>query len=74
VRVEPRRGEGQLVVEVVDEGPGIAPYVDPFATSRLGLQIVRTLVTDELGGRLELGPGPAGVGTCARMVIPLERR
>ena len=74
VRVEPRRGEWQLVVDVVDEGPGIAPYVDPFATSRLGLQIVRTLVTDELGGRLELGPGPAGVGTCARMVIPLERR
>ena len=62
------------MVDVVDEGPGIPPYVDPFATSRLGLQIVRTLVTDELGGHLELGPGPSGVGTCARVVIPLERR
>jgi two-component sensor histidine kinase len=74
VRLEPHRTDGRLVVDVVDEGPGIPPYVDPFGTSRLGLQIVRTLVTDELGGHLELGPGPSGVGTCARVVVPLERR
>jgi two-component sensor histidine kinase len=74
VALVPSRHGGELVVEVLDSGPGIAPDVDPFATGRLGLQIVRTLITEELGGRLELVAGPEGVGTCARIAIPLRER
>ncbi len=71
VRLLPRREDKRLIVDVVDEGPGIPADVDPFATSRLGLQIVRTLVTEELGGELDLRAGPDGRGTCAHIWIPL---
>jgi len=71
VRLLPRRADKRLIVDVVDEGPGIPAHVDPFATSRLGLQIVRTLVTEELGGELDLRSGPDGRGTCAHIWIPL---
>jgi two-component sensor histidine kinase len=71
VRLLPRREDKRLIVDVVDDGPGIPADVDPFATSRLGLQIVRTLVTEELGGELDLRPGPDGRGTCAHIWIPL---
>jgi signal transduction histidine kinase len=33
---------------------------DPAGSPRLGLQIVRTLVLGELGGRLDVGPRPGG--------------
>ncbi|CAB4956592.1 unannotated protein [freshwater metagenome] len=72
VHLIPARQDSWLLVEVIDEGPGIREDVDPFATGRLGLQIVRTLVSDELGGELELGPGPGGTGTCVRVRIPLS--
>jgi len=71
VRLLPRREDKRLVVSVVDAGPGIPADVDPFATGRLGLQIVRTLVTDELGGELALEPGEDGRGTAARITLPL---
>jgi len=71
VAVLPRRDGASLVVDVVDRGPGLTPGVDPFGTGRLGLQIVRTLITEELGGELELGPGGDGVGTLARITVPL---
>ena len=71
VEVLPYRDGATLQVDVVDRGPGIAADVDPFATGRLGLQIVRTLITEELGGELDLGPGPDGTGTCARIGVPL---
>ncbi|MFN8157643.1 MAG: sensor histidine kinase [Candidatus Nanopelagicales bacterium] len=70
----PSRTPAELVVDVVDAGPGIPEGTDPFATGRLGLQIVRTLVTEELGGRLELLPGPDGTGTTARIVVPVRDR
>jgi two-component sensor histidine kinase len=71
VRLLPSRDDKRLVVDVVDEGPGIAPELDPFATGRLGLQIVRTLITEELGGTLELQPGDGGTGTRAHITVPL---
>ena len=71
VALLPHREARTLVVDVVDRGPGIAADVDPFATGRLGLQIVRTLITEELGGELELTPGSDGLGTRARIRVPL---
>jgi two-component sensor histidine kinase len=55
-RVELRvaRGEGGLSVAVVDDGRGLPAEFRLDDSDRLGLQIVRTLVETELGGRLGL--------------------
>lgn len=71
VVVRPRRRGAALTVTVSDRGPGIPAAVDPFASGRLGLAIVRTLVTDELGGTLELRAG-ADAGTDAVVRIALR--
>jgi two-component sensor histidine kinase len=60
-------------VTVADNGRGLPPGFDLEASERLGLQIVRTLVTGELGGTLEIRPR-AGGGTEAVLMLPLSRR
>jgi two-component system, sensor histidine kinase PdtaS len=60
-----------LVVRVRDDGRGLPPGFDPAASTGLGLQIVRTLVTSELHGTLEMGPpGNGGPGTEAVLSLP----
>jgi two-component sensor histidine kinase len=49
------RTEGGLRVQVVDDGRGLPADFRLDDSDRLGLQIVRTLVETELGGRLTLG-------------------
>ncbi|HEV7871344.1 MAG TPA: sensor histidine kinase [Modestobacter sp.] len=65
------RDGDDLVVRVRDDGRGLPPGFDPAASTGLGLQIVRTLVTSELHGTLEMGP-PAngGPGTEAVLSLP----
>jgi two-component sensor histidine kinase len=65
------RDGADLVVRVRDDGRGLPPGFDPAASTGLGLQIVRTLVTSELHGTLEMGP-PAngGPGTEAVLTLP----
>jgi two-component sensor histidine kinase len=65
-----RRG-GQLTVTVTDNGIGLPEDFDLDSTASLGLQIVRTLVVAELGGRLEIAPRPSG-GTRVRVEIPVD--
>jgi two-component sensor histidine kinase len=64
------RGPERLDVDVVDDGAGLPEGFDLQASTRLGLQIVRTLVAGELGGTLALEPGQPG-GTRARLSLPL---
>jgi len=59
-----------LVVEVVDDGAGLPDGFDLATSTRLGLQIVRTLVNGELGGELALTPRPPQ-GTRAVLRVPL---
>ncbi len=54
VEVSAARQRGQLTVTVIDDGEGLPPGFAPERSNRLGLQIVRTLVSAELGGGLEL--------------------
>jgi two-component sensor histidine kinase len=54
VRVTLAREGGDLVVEVADNGVGLPSDFDLKESSGLGLSIVHTLVTSELGGSLEL--------------------
>ena len=76
---------GKHNVEVLfsDEGCGMSPEVkrqifDPFFTTRrdqgstgLGLHIVHNVVTNRLGGRINLESKP-GAGTKIRIIVPRE--
>lgn len=65
------RSQHRLTVTVQDNGVGLPAEFDLDSTTSLGLQIVRTLVLAELGGRLEVKPR-AGGGTRAVVDLPLE--
>ncbi len=73
VEVDARRQRGRLHVTVADDGVGLPPGFDPDASDRLGLSIVRTLVGAELGGGLDLRPGPDR-GTLAAVYLPVSGR
>jgi two-component sensor histidine kinase len=80
-----RGGPGQVVIElandgvelrvkVIDDGWGLPPGFSLDTVTGLGLSIVRTLVTTELGGSIELyaGDGPAERrGTVVDIRVPL---
>lgn len=79
VTIDVRAGDGEVAIEIADNGPGIAPETlqalfTPFATSKpnglgLGLVISRDIVA-ELGGRLEhVAQAQAG----ASFVLTLRR-
>jgi two-component sensor histidine kinase len=63
---EPER----LTVTVADSGVGLPDGFDLDSATSLGLQIVRTLVVGELGGRLRIAPRPGG-GTEAVVDLPV---
>src|SRR3954451_2579475 len=68
--VAERTGD-DLIVRVRDDGRGLPPGFDPAASTGLGLQIVRTLVTSELHGTLQMGaPSTGGPGTEAVLTLP----
>src|SRR3954471_18839244 len=67
--VAERTGD-DLVVRVRDDGMGLPEDFDPAASDGLGLQIVRTLVTGELGGGITMGPTAAGSGTEVVLSVP----
>ncbi|UCE85777.1 MAG: response regulator [Deltaproteobacteria bacterium] len=83
VRVSARRDGGDVVIEVVDDGPGIDPEVaetlfEPFVTTKeagkgtgLGLSVCRRIVS-AMGGSLELKPSEVGAHFEVR--LPEERR
>ena len=65
------RTQERLTVIVQDNGVGLPEEFDLDSATSLGLQIVRTLVVSELGGRLEVKPR-AGGGTKAVVDLPLD--
>ena len=69
VEVSMRRDGARLFLDVRDDGVGIPPNFDPAASAGLGLQIVRVLVSSELGGTIRFEPDG---GTVARLEIPLH--
>ncbi len=86
IRVTARRGISELVIEVKDQGPGIAPEELPYVFERfrqagtssahragmgLGLYITKALV-NALGGRIEV-ESSSGRGTTFRVRMPAER-
>ncbi len=73
VRISADRSARWLDVVIHDDGRGLPEGFSLEASDGLGLQIVRTLVSVELGGSLNLHPAPGG-GTDASLRIPLGRR
>lgn len=81
----PEEGSGErLVIELQDEGPGVAPEIrgtlfEPFVTvgkkrgTGLGLAVARRFVEDH-GGSIELLPPPAPPqrGACFRLRLPAD--
>jgi hypothetical protein len=71
IEVTARRQAERLFVTVADNGAGLPDGFDLDTSTSLGLQIVRTLVVAELGGRLEIMPR-AGGGTAVLVDLPVE--
>ena len=83
VHAHPGAAADEVVIEVRDNGKGIPVdhlrrVFDPFFTTRLGqggsglgLHIVHNLVTDVLGGRIDVSSEP-GTGAVFRMTLPLR--
>lgn len=61
--------DGDLVIQVRDDGIGLPDAFDAEASTSLGLSIVRTLVA-ELGGTLKIGPRDDKVGTLVEFAFP----
>ena len=64
----------ELRVRVSDDGVGLPEGFSVDASTGLGVSIVRTLVTSELDGTIDFGPGPgngAGPGTTVDLRVPL---
>jgi two-component sensor histidine kinase len=70
VRVVPNRYNGQLRMEISDDGQGLPAGFDWRESRSLGLSIVNTLVA-EMEGSFRIGPREAGPGTQVVVEIPL---
>ncbi|HUK73091.1 MAG TPA: sensor histidine kinase [Streptosporangiaceae bacterium] len=71
IEVTAQRGPERLTVVVADDGAGLPAGFSLDTSTSLGLQIVRTLVVAELGGRLQVLPRPGG-GTEVTVDLPME--
>jgi two-component system, sensor histidine kinase PdtaS len=74
VTVTAHRLHKRISVVVADDGAGLPAGFSLDRSDRLGLQIVRTLVTAELGGTIEVRPRTGQPGTEAVLDVPLTRR
>ncbi|MFG1998971.1 histidine kinase N-terminal domain-containing protein [Spirillospora sp. NPDC048911] len=61
----------RLVATVADDGVGLPAEFDVESSNSLGLQIVRTLIVGELGGKLDFRRRPGG-GTEVVVDVPLD--
>jgi two-component sensor histidine kinase len=67
IGVDIASGKDSYQIEIYDNGVGLPANFTPQATRSLGLQIVRTLVENDLGGQFTLY---SNAGTRARIIIP----
>ena len=76
VEVRATRSRGELTVTVTDDGAGLPAEFSMDADDRLGMQIVRTLVSAELGGTVEINAATTAGdgGTVATLRVPVQHR
>jgi two-component sensor histidine kinase len=63
--------DSQLRLRVQDDGHGLPEDFYPEADLGLGLDIVRTTVTEDMRGKFFIGPAKHGPGTRVQVTIPL---
>ena len=61
----------QLRLRVEDDGYGLRPDFNPDTDLGLGLDIVRTTVTEDMRGKFFIGPAKNGLGTRVQVTIPV---
>ncbi|MEI6374110.1 MAG: sensor histidine kinase [Actinomycetes bacterium] len=69
ITVTARRTDDEVTLVVADEGPGFSATAD--VSNGLGLQIVRTLIEEDLRGSLDLGP-VGGPGARVTIGVPVD--
>jgi two-component sensor histidine kinase len=69
VLVRLQRRDGELAIDVIDDGVGLPPNFSLESSRGLGLSIVQGLVTSELGGSLEVRDDH---GTRVSLRVPLK--
>lgn len=74
VEIIAERSRGDLTVTIRDDGVGMPPDFASETSDRLGLQIVRTLVSAELAGSVQFRPHEDGAGAAAVVSMALGRR
>jgi two-component sensor histidine kinase len=67
VHVSLKRNDGELLVQVRDNGRGLPPGFSIEETTSLGLSIVRDLVRTQLNGRIEMHTDG---GTIVNVIVP----
>ena len=72
IEVDGDRDLRGLTVRVSDNGAGVPDGFDLESSDRLGLQIVRTLVANDLRGDITIGPRDCGTGTTVELKVPLH--
>lgn len=70
VEIEAKLADGMVTVEVRDDGPRHPPPPRPQHSSGLGLQIIDTLVHEDLGGSFRLIRDEASKWTRAQVSFP----
>lgn len=63
--------DGEALIEVEDNGPGIPPGTNTAKPSTLGLSLLR-LLAEQLEGAAEIGPGAGGRGLRVALRFPLR--
>ncbi|HUS13765.1 MAG TPA: GAF domain-containing protein [Chloroflexia bacterium] len=61
-----------LVLIVSDDGVGLPPGFDAVRDAHLGLEVVRRLGEQELGGNVIVAPNPTGAGVCTTVAFPYQ--
>jgi two-component sensor histidine kinase/putative methionine-R-sulfoxide reductase with GAF domain len=64
-----RESVARIKVEVADNGEGLPKAFDAEKDAHLGLNIVRTLVVNDLRGDFQIERGPRGKGTVVRFLF-----
>ena len=66
------QSDGVLDLQVVDDGRGVPAGFDLEQANGLGLSIVRTLVTTELAGTIEMRPAQRRELEAVGLDVPVE--